>query len=49
MFDEQGNIKEQLSGFLIKRKILVRNITDYLAGMTDNFAINEYNRLFESK
>jgi dGTPase len=30
---------------IAKRKILVRSITDYIAGMTDNFAINEYNTL----
>jgi dGTPase len=46
--NEYGNINQD-SEFLIKRKILVRNITDYLAGMTDNFATNEYNLLFESK
>ncbi len=28
-----------------KRKILVRNIADYIAGMTDNYAINEYNSI----
>lgn len=49
LFDEKGNSNKGLSEFLIKRKILVRNITDYLAGMTDNFATNEYNLLFESK
>ena len=48
LFDEHGNINQN-SELLIKRKIIVRNITDYLAGMTDNFAINEYNLIFESK
>lgn len=28
-----------------KRKILVRHIVDYIAGMTDSYAINEYQRL----
>ena len=28
-----------------KRKILVRNIADYISGMTDNYAINEYNSI----
>ena len=28
-----------------KRKILVRNICDYIAGMTDTYAINEYKRI----
>lgn len=32
-----------------KRKILVRSITDYIAGMTDNFAINEYKSIITSK
>ena len=28
-----------------KRKILVRNIVDYLAGMTDSYAMNEYEKI----
>lgn len=28
-----------------KRKILIRNIVDYIAGMTDNYAVNEYNSI----
>lgn len=28
-----------------KRKILIRNITDYIAGMTDGFAMQEYERI----
>lgn len=32
--------------YLFKRKILVRNIIDYIAGMTDSYAINEYNSIF---
>lgn len=28
-----------------KRKILVRNIADYISGMTDSYAINEYNSI----
>lgn len=28
-----------------KRKILIRNIADYIAGMTDKYAISEYNRI----
>lgn len=28
-----------------KRKILVRNITDFIAGMTDSYALQEYKRL----
>ena len=29
-----------------KRKILVRNICDYISGMTDHFAICEYNKIY---
>ncbi|MCM1497186.1 MAG: dNTP triphosphohydrolase [Clostridium sp.] len=29
-----------------KRKILIRNIADYISGMTDTYAIKEYNRFF---
>lgn len=28
-----------------KRRILIRNIVDFIAGMTDSYAINEYNEL----
>lgn len=28
-----------------KRKILVRNIVDYIAGMTDSYAVKEYNKI----
>ncbi|MEG1470729.1 MAG: dNTP triphosphohydrolase [Anaerovoracaceae bacterium] len=38
MTDEEIEILE-------KRKILVRNIVDYLAGMTDSYAINEYEKI----
>ena len=31
--------------YLIKNQILVRNITDFIAGMTDSYALNEYNRI----
>lgn len=31
-----------------KRKILVRCIADYISGMTDNYALNEYSKLYES-
>ena len=29
-----------------KRKILVRNIVDYVSGMTDSYAVNEYNSIY---
>ena len=31
--------------YALKRKILVRNICDYISGMTDTYAINEYRRI----
>lgn len=31
--------------YWIKNKILMRSITDYIAGMTDSFATNEYDKL----
>lgn len=33
--------------YWIKRRLLVRNITDYIAGMTDSYAINEYQALMD--
>ena len=30
---------------LAKRKILVRSICDFISGMTDNYALNEYNKI----
>lgn len=33
--------------YINKRKILVRNITDYISGMTDNYALNEYNSIYK--
>ncbi len=32
--------------YRIKRKILVRNIADFISGMTDSYAINEYCRYY---
>jgi len=31
--------------YLRKNRVLVRNITDFIAGMTDSYAINEYNNI----
>lgn len=41
---EDINVAEQAI-LLEKRKILVRNIADYIAGMTDSYALNEYEKL----
>lgn len=32
--------------YYLKRKILIRHIVDFIAGMTDSYAINEYKRLY---
>lgn len=37
-------IKEE---YFEKQKILVRAIVDYIAGMTDSYAVNEYNRIYK--
>lgn len=29
-----------------KRKVLVRTIVDYISGMTDNYAMNEYEKIY---
>ncbi|MGJ0847754.1 deoxyguanosinetriphosphate triphosphohydrolase family protein [Tissierella praeacuta] len=34
--------------YKMKRKILARCIADYIGGMTDNYALNEYSKLYES-
>ena len=31
--------------YVLKNKVLVRNITDFIAGMTDSYAIKEYNNI----
>lgn len=41
--DKMG--EDETYEILEKRKILVRNIVDYIAGMTDSYAINEYERI----
>lgn len=37
--------KKEREEYKIKRWILVRTICDYISGMTDTYAINEYNKL----
>lgn len=34
--------------YLNKRKLLVRSITDFISGMTDNYAMNEYSSIYET-
>ncbi|WP_143148631.1 deoxyguanosinetriphosphate triphosphohydrolase family protein [Clostridium amylolyticum] len=42
---EDGDI-DLANEYIIKRKILVRNIVDHISGMTDNYAINEYKLIY---
>lgn len=39
-------INDNTSAYINKRKILVRTIADYIAGMTDSYAINEYKKIY---
>ena len=41
--DDITNIEQEV--IFEKRKILIRNIADYLAGMTDSYAMNEYQKI----
>lgn len=43
--DLSDEIKEE---YKIKRKVLVRNICDYIAGMTDTYALSEFKRIEKS-
>ncbi|WP_334124697.1 hypothetical protein, partial [Phascolarctobacterium faecium] len=39
-------INDNTSAYINKRKILVRTIADYIAGMIDSYAINEYKKIY---
>ncbi len=41
--DDDGDLAD--NEYLLKNRVLVRNITDFIAGMTDSYAINEYNNI----
>lgn len=41
--EEDRDLEE--NEYLLKNRVLVRNITDFVAGMTDSYAINEYNNI----
>ncbi|MDE5597705.1 MAG: dNTP triphosphohydrolase [Lachnospiraceae bacterium] len=43
--DNRKNWTDKDEEYYHKRKILIRNIVDFIAGMTDSYAINEYNDL----
>lgn len=44
-FEDANNICSDDEILFTKRKILVRNIVDYIAGMTDSYAMNEFNKI----
>ena len=39
--------EEMSKEYKIKRRILVRNICDFISGMTDTYALNEFNRIMK--
>ena len=39
--------KEDAAEYKEKRRVLVRTICDFISGMTDTYAINEYNRIIK--
>lgn len=43
--DDMGDWSDKDREYYQKRRILIRNIVDFIAGMTDSYAINEYNEL----
>ena len=43
--EKEEDFTEQDREYYQKRKILIRHIVDFIAGMTDSYAINEYERL----
>ncbi len=44
--DENNEMESELKEeYKLKRRILVRNICDYISGMTDTYAINEFRRI----
>ncbi|MFW5891368.1 MAG: deoxyguanosinetriphosphate triphosphohydrolase family protein [bacterium] len=45
--EEQKKDKDKEKDYKTKRKVLARCIADYISGMTDNFAINEYSNLYQ--
>lgn len=39
--------KEDAAEYKEKRRVLVRTICDFISGMTDTYATNEYNRIIK--
>jgi dGTPase len=44
-FDLSGKLDEENYSRYQKRKIFIRNIVDFIAGMTDSYALTEYKRI----
>jgi dGTPase len=42
----KGDLKDLPNEYLNKRKVIVRNIADHISGMTDNYAISEYKKIY---
>ena len=42
------DIKEPTEEYKLKYKILLRNICDFIAGMTDTYALNEYKKIYQN-
>uniref|UniRef100_UPI0006CF7904 hypothetical protein n=1 Tax=Clostridium sp. NkU-1 TaxID=1095009 RepID=UPI0006CF7904 len=42
---DEGDCDLANNEYLEKNEVLVRNIADFIAGMTDSYAINEYNKI----
>ncbi len=45
IFDTSGKLNEENYLIYEKRKIFIRNIVDFIAGMTDSYALSEYKRI----
>lgn len=43
----QGQDEEKYEEYRQKRQILIRGICDFISGMTDTYAMNEYNRIIQ--
>lgn len=44
---EEFKDKDEYIEYYKKRRVIVRNIVDQIAGMTDNFAISEYKKIYD--
>lgn len=44
--EDENNCTPEQKKYWEKKKVLVRNIVDYISGMTDSYALNEYNKIY---